>query len=64
MTQTKLALARQLYDAREHSLAEIARTLGVSVNGTCASLKAGRVAGLRSELKIVVGVWILDDIDL
>src|SRR5579859_4324743 len=30
MTPTKLALARQLYDSREHSLAEIARTLGVS----------------------------------
>jgi AcrR family transcriptional regulator len=30
MTPTKLALARQLYDSQEHSLAEIARTLGVS----------------------------------
>jgi DNA invertase Pin-like site-specific DNA recombinase len=30
MTPTKIALARQLYDSREHSLAEIARTLGVS----------------------------------
>ena len=30
MTPTKLALARQLYDSHEHSLAEIARTLGVS----------------------------------
>ncbi|MBV9324046.1 MAG: recombinase family protein, partial [Chloroflexi bacterium] len=30
MTPTKIALARQMYDAREHSLAEIARTLGVS----------------------------------
>ena len=30
MTPTKIAWARQLYDAQEHSLAEIARTLGVS----------------------------------
>lgn len=30
MAPTKLALARQLYDSLEHSLAEIARTLGVS----------------------------------
>ncbi|MBV9132035.1 MAG: recombinase family protein [Chloroflexi bacterium] len=30
MTPTKLTLARQLYDSREHTLAEIARTLGVS----------------------------------
>jgi DNA invertase Pin-like site-specific DNA recombinase len=30
MTPTKIALARQLYDARQHTLAEIARTLGVS----------------------------------
>ena len=30
MTPTKIVLARQMYDAREHSLAEIAQTLGVS----------------------------------
>jgi len=30
LTPTKIALARQLYDARQHTLAEIARTLGVS----------------------------------
>jgi len=30
MTPTKIALARQMYDAQQHSLAEIARTLGVS----------------------------------
>jgi DNA invertase Pin-like site-specific DNA recombinase len=30
MTPTKVALARQMYDAQQHSLAEIARTLGVS----------------------------------
>jgi DNA invertase Pin-like site-specific DNA recombinase len=30
MTPTKLPLARELYDSQEHSLAEIARTLGVS----------------------------------
>jgi DNA invertase Pin-like site-specific DNA recombinase len=30
MTPTKLILARQLYDSRQHTLAEIARTLGVS----------------------------------
>jgi DNA invertase Pin-like site-specific DNA recombinase len=30
MTPTKIALARQMYDARQHSLAEIARALGVS----------------------------------
>ncbi len=30
MTPTKLALARQMYDSRQHSLAEISRTLGVS----------------------------------
>jgi DNA invertase Pin-like site-specific DNA recombinase len=30
LTPTKTALARQLYDARQHTLAEIARTLGVS----------------------------------
>jgi len=30
MTPTKLALARQMYDSRQHTLAEIARTLGVS----------------------------------
>jgi DNA invertase Pin-like site-specific DNA recombinase len=30
MTPTKIALARQMYDARQHSLAEIAKTLGVS----------------------------------
>ena len=30
MTPTKLALARQMYDSRQHTLAEISRTLGVS----------------------------------
>jgi len=30
MTPTKIALARQLYEGQQHSLAEIARTLGVS----------------------------------
>ncbi len=30
MTATKIALARQMYDAQQHSLAEIAKTLGVS----------------------------------
>ena len=30
MTPTKIALARQMYDAQQHSLAEIAKTLGVS----------------------------------
>jgi DNA invertase Pin-like site-specific DNA recombinase len=30
MTPTKIAIARQMYDAQQHSLAEIARTLGVS----------------------------------
>ena len=30
MTPIKIALARQMYDAKQHSLAEIARTLGVS----------------------------------
>ena len=30
MTPTKRALARQLYESRQHTLAEIARTLGVS----------------------------------
>ena len=30
MTPTKRALARQMYDSRQHTLAEIARTLGVS----------------------------------
>jgi DNA invertase Pin-like site-specific DNA recombinase len=30
MTPTKLAIARQMYDSHQHSLAEIARTLGVS----------------------------------
>jgi DNA-binding IclR family transcriptional regulator len=30
MTPTKLALARQLYDSRQHTLGEISRTLGVS----------------------------------
>ncbi len=30
MTPTKIALARQLYDSRHHTLVEIARTLGVS----------------------------------
>jgi DNA invertase Pin-like site-specific DNA recombinase len=30
MTPTKIALARQMYETHQHSLAEIARTLGVS----------------------------------
>jgi DNA invertase Pin-like site-specific DNA recombinase len=30
MTATKIALARQMYDAQQHSLAEIAKALGVS----------------------------------
>jgi len=30
MTATKIALARQMYDTQQHSLAEIAKTLGVS----------------------------------
>jgi DNA-binding CsgD family transcriptional regulator len=30
MTPTKIAIARQMYDAQQHSFAEIARTLGVS----------------------------------
>jgi DNA invertase Pin-like site-specific DNA recombinase len=30
MTPTKLVLARQMYDSRQHTLAEISRTLGVS----------------------------------
>ncbi len=30
MTPQKAALARQLYDTREHTVAAIARTLGVS----------------------------------
>jgi AcrR family transcriptional regulator len=30
MTPTKLALAREMYDSRQHTLAEISRTLGVS----------------------------------
>src|SRR5438876_2650645 len=30
MTPTKLALARQMYDSRQHTLADIARTPGVS----------------------------------
>src|SRR5216683_3772705 len=30
MTPTKIALAQQMYDAQQHSLAEIAKTLGVS----------------------------------
>jgi DNA invertase Pin-like site-specific DNA recombinase len=30
MTPTKIVLARQMYDAQQHSLAEIAKTLGVS----------------------------------
>ena len=30
MTPQKLAVARQLYDARQHTVAAIAKTLGVS----------------------------------
>jgi len=30
MTATKIALARQMYDMQQHSLAQIAKTLGVS----------------------------------
>jgi DNA invertase Pin-like site-specific DNA recombinase len=30
MTPTKIALARQMYDSQQHSLAEIARAMGVS----------------------------------
>jgi len=30
MTATKIALARQMYDAQHYSLVEIAKTLGVS----------------------------------